>query len=182
MSSTIETRSEFRGGSSGNTQRAALESGRHGQTMIVNAAFLQEVKESNLQLWGVLSQLRAVQLGQPRPTVLAKQFVNNIGELRDAIGLEFSLEETYGFVSGVPRVSITERTDASKAIMQHRELYLQLHELCEQAEEAQYRGTIARDLPVYLGAFDAFDTAFRAHEELESELIRCGLGVRRRTI
>ncbi len=147
-------------------------------TTIVNAAFLQEVKDSNLQLWSVLRELREIRIGD-EPREAARQLVDKLSELRDSIGLEFSLEETYGFITGIPQVQPIGVANADTAKNQHRELYLQLHEICEQAEEAQYRGTIGRDLPMYLGAFESFDTSFRAHEELEAELIRCGLGVSR---
>lgn len=146
------------------------------KTCVVNAAFLQEIKDSNLQLWATLRHLRTLQLGQQESRIVAKQLVDRLSELRDCIGLEFSLEETYGFIEGGVSSTNFGVADASAAKTQHRELYLQLHEICEQAEEAQYRGTITRDLPLYLGAFDAFDSSLRAHEELESELIRCGLG------
>ncbi len=147
------------------------------QTTIVNAAFLQEVKDSNLQLWGVLRELREIRIGDRDSKEASRQLVNWLGELRDCIALEFSLEETYGFIESSPQTGSIGAGSAARAKMQHRELYLQLHEICEQAEEAQYRGTIGRDLPMYLGAFEEFDACFRAHEELESELIRCGLGI-----
>ena len=145
-------------------------------TLGVNAAFLQEVKDSNLQLWSTLRELRELPQHVSDPIEASRQLVNRLGELRDCVALEFSLEETYGFINGVsPRMAFGA-ADAKTAKMQHSELYLQLHELCEQAEEAQYRGTIGRDLAMFLEAFEAFDSCFRAHEELEAELIRCGLG------
>ncbi|MCA9133433.1 MAG: hypothetical protein KDA45_09775 [Planctomycetales bacterium] len=149
----------------------------HTKTTIVNAAFLQEVKESNLQLWAVLRQIRDLATSDLDARELSRQLVESIGELRDCIALEFSLEETYGFIDGAGPLAGIGIPDASIAKIQHRELYLQLHELCEQAEEAQYRGTIGRDIALYMRSFQKFDSAFRAHEELESELIRCGLGI-----
>ncbi len=148
-------------------------------TTIVNAAFLQEVKETNAELWCLLDTIRELCSSQLARRELAGIFVERLGCLRDSLGMQFSLEETYGFIeNGRPALHFGVGTAAS-AKVQHRELYLQLHDLCEQIEEAQYRGTIVRDLQVYLDAFAEFDDAFRAHEELESELIRCGLGVSR---
>lgn len=148
------------------------------RTTLVNAAFLQEVKDSNLKLWSVLRELRDLQVGVLESRELSRELVQLLGELRDAIALEFSLEETYGFIEGAARIGGIGMPDASLAKHQHRELYLQLHELCEQAEEAQYRGTISRDLAKYLEDFDRFDSALRAHEEFEAELIRCAFGIR----
>ncbi len=148
------------------------------KTTIVNAAFLQEVKDSNLRLWSVLRELRDLRVSHAEPRELSRELVLLVGELRDSIALEFSLEETYGFIEGAARIKGLGMPDAGKARIQHRELYLQLNELCEQVEEAQYRGTIGRDLLTYLDSFERFDNAFYAHEEFEAELIRCALGVR----
>ncbi|MEM7476737.1 MAG: hypothetical protein AAF483_17270 [Planctomycetota bacterium] len=146
-------------------------------TTIANAAFLQEVKESNFELWSILSELREIDFSDASRETTSN-FVHKLTELRDSVALEFSLEETYGFVDGVPSLNSFGLGDASLAKSQHRELYLQLQEICEQTEEAQYRGTIARDLQIYAGAFEQFDSCFRAHENYEAELIRCGLGDR----
>ncbi len=148
------------------------------KTTIVNAAFLQEVKDSNVRLWSVLHELRELRVGTVESRTMAHDMVELMGELRDSIALEFSLEETYGFIEGASRIGGLGMPDAGMSKIQHRELYLQLNELCEQVEEAQYRGTIARDLPIYLESFQRFDLAMHAHEEFESELIRCALGVR----
>jgi hypothetical protein len=148
------------------------------RTTIVNAAFLQEVKDSNLKLWSVLRELRDLRVGGFESRELSRELVELLGELRDAIALEFSLEETYGFIEGSARIGGIGMPDASLAKHQHRELYLQLHELCERVEEAQYRGTISRELSKYLEDFDRFDVAFRTHEEFEAELIRCAFGFR----
>jgi hypothetical protein len=148
------------------------------QITLVNAAFLQEVKDSNLRLWSVLRELRDLHVGQSDPRELSRELVQLLGELRDAIALEFSLEETYGFIEGGARIGGIGMPDAALAKIQHRELYLQLHELCEQVEEAQYRGTISRDLADYVHGFERFDLALRAHEEFEAELIRCAFGIR----
>lgn len=148
-------------------------------TLGINAAFLQEVKESNVQLWSTLRELRTHVLEDCEPSYVARRFVELLGELRDCLAFEFSLEETYGFVSGIP-ARAASGNGALKARAQHSELYLHLHELCEQVEEAQYRGTIRRDLASYFDAFSYFDECLAAHEALESELIEDGLGVRRK--
>ena len=139
----------------------------HGTITTVNAAFLQEVKDANPRLWSEIRELRAMRIGDEDPREMSKRFVEGLGDLRDGLAVEFSLEETYGFIDGVPRANALPTTDASIAKVQHRELYLQLHELCEHAEEAQYRGTIGRDLAQYLESYREFDAALRAHEELE---------------
>lgn len=154
----------------------AVQAGKE-VTSVVNAAFLQEVKESNFELWGLFRSLREVKSQEWDVREVSRRFVDDLNDLRDSVGLQFSLEETYGFIEGLPANSIIGIASANAARMQHCDLYLQIHELCEKAEEAQYRGTISRDLDEYLEQFASFDAAFRAHEELEQELIRCGLGM-----
>ncbi len=148
------------------------------KTTIVNAAFLQEVKDSNLRLWSVLHELRDIQVGSMETRQLSREFVLLLSELRDAFALEISLEETYGFIEGAGRVTSLGSPDAALAKVHHRELYLQLNELCEKVEEAQYRGTIGREMQLHIDEFERFDLAFRAHEDFELELIRCAFGAR----
>ena len=150
---------------------------RRGTTYVVNAAFLQEVKESNFELWSLFREIRELHPCGWDTQQSAHRFVEKLTELRDAIGLQFTLEETYGFIEGLPPVSAIGVASAETARTQHKELYLQIHEICEKVEEAQYRGTIARDMQEYANLFVGFDSSFRAHEELEQELIRCGLGI-----
>lgn len=146
-------------------------------TVGVNAAFLQEVKDANPQLWANLREVRELVRHSEDSPSTSRRFVTRLGELRDGLGLGFSLEETYGYIEGSNFPSgLFGTADALTAKMQHRDLYLQLHEICEMVEEAQYRGTICRDLPIFKGAFETFDSCFRAHEDLEAELIRCSLG------
>ncbi|MEM8733760.1 MAG: hypothetical protein AAGG44_06050 [Planctomycetota bacterium] len=149
---------------------------KNATTTLVNAAFLQEVKESNFDLWKLFNTIREMSVQEEPPREETTEWVSKLSELRDAVGLEFSLEETYGYVDGPSCLPNSHSTDASIAKSQHKELYLQLHEICEQAEEAQYRGTIARDMPIYMGAFEQFDENFRAHELFEHRLIDGSIG------
>ena len=150
-------------------------------TTIVNAAFLQEIKDSNVRLWAVLHELHELNALRGESADARRQahaLVALMSELRQSLALEFTLEETYGFIEGASRAGGLGMPDAGLAKHQHRELYLLLTELCEQVEEAQYRGTIARDLHSYLDSFARFDEAFYSHEDFESELIRCAFGVK----
>ena len=148
---------------------------------VANAAFLYEMKDSNFRLWALLDNMRGFDLTDDsfENTV---DFVAVLAELRDSLALQFSLEETYGFIESVPSSSVFGLVDAGKAKQQHRELYLQIQEVCEQAEEAQYRGTIGRDLGDFFQLFEQFDANFRAHEDFEAELIRIGLGGKHRDL
>jgi hypothetical protein len=143
----------------------------HTLTTMINAAFLQEVKESNVELWDTVHQLRQMIEGSPSTAGNARQLVTLLGQLRDQLAFEFSLEEAYGFIEGCRGIAPLVAQRAALAKQQHRELYLLIHEVCEQAEEAQYRGVADREFEELLSMAANFDAQLRAHETLESELI-----------
>ncbi len=149
-------------------------------TTMINAAFLQEVKESNIELWETIHQLRLLVEGGDGASVSssasnARQLVTLLSQLRDQLAFAFSLEEAYGFIEGCRGIAPLIAQRAQLAKQQHRELYLLIHELCETAEEAQYRGVADREFNELLSAAADFDAQLRAHEQLESELMTDGL-------
>ncbi len=148
-------------------------------TTMVNAAFLQEVKDSNVQFWSNLDDLKHLLASEGQPREQSVLLVRILNELRDSIALEFSLEDTYGYIEGSRLVNYVNAARATQARRQHGELYLQLHEILERAEEAQYRGTISRDFAEFITACEEFLDSMQAHEQLESDLIRQGFGIAR---
>jgi len=148
-------------------------------TTMVNAAFLQEVKDSNLQFWQNVHDFRRLLNSGAGPIEHASKLVKLLGELRDSMAIEFSLEETYGYIDGSYSVHSVSAAKAGIAKRQHRELYLSLHEISETAEEAQYRGTIAEDFPHLVSVCQEFLALLETHETHESELIRYELGMGR---
>lgn len=145
---------------------------------MINAAFLQEVKDSNVELWHALHDLRQLidEPGESFPA--ARQLVSLLSQLRDLLALEFSLEEAYGFITNCRGVEKATAERSEVARQQHRELYLRIQELCERAEESQYRGTAQRELAELLGMAAEFDEYLQAHEDLEAELIGTAFGER----
>ena len=94
-------------------------------------------------------------------------------DLRDQLALQFSLEESYGFIE-VPAAAYSRVTGdlAVRAQSQHGTLYLRLSDLAEQAEELQYRGVELQRLRDLIASTVEFHSALDAHEVLEKELIR----------
>lgn len=162
------------------------------QIWLVNAAFLQEIKDSNPHLWHefhhlrTLSQLEPIDCETPQQTI--KKFAQCLDGLRDLVSLQFTLEESYGLIStpvqpspyGEPtpeQVSLQEVVDerqimTGQVIDQHRCLFLKLVDLVEQAEELQYRGCDSGCLKAFADKVERFACDFTAHERLEGELIR----------
>jgi hypothetical protein len=149
-----------------------------GFCVTINAAFLQEVKEANSQVWDTLFQLRiGSQVDCPSEEKI-HWWVHKLTEFRKQLSVEFALEETYGYLSRVVRQHISIGVDPAEPLKQHKDLYLQLIDLCEQVEQAQYSGTVIRDFKIHVAAFLEFDVMLAEHEKIESQMIRCGLGLK----
>lgn len=148
---------------------------------LLNAAFFQEIKDSNPNLWHETHRLRGLcELGcdaLETPQATIKDLVQCLDGLRDLLALQFSLEESYGLVSssqdeihrqqqGGLQSKIVELTD------QHQRLYLQLVDLVERSEELQYRGCDVSCLRSFVESVEQFSRDLTSHERFEDELIR----------
>ncbi|TWT76217.1 hypothetical protein CA13_67090 [Planctomycetes bacterium CA13] len=151
--------------------------------LAVNAAFLQEIKDSNPELWKTWYQLRQVCDSTDEPRQVAIKMVKLLDQLRDVIAMHFALEECYGYVE-VPIDSKNGSfvcksrdgvTDVNDTKTQHCALYLEASDLAEVAEEYQYRGVAAAQIQELVQRFRQFDEHWQAHERCENELIECFL-------
>lgn len=147
------------------------------RVLVVNPAFLQEIKDSNPDLWDTVHQLRQTCECDDEPSQVAKRLVNQLDVLRDHIALQFALEESYGYLE-VPEHGCSVACElATRAQSQHCPLYLSLSELAERAEELQYRGVAMDQLRILVEATRVFDAQLREHEQIESELIERSFGL-----
>jgi hypothetical protein len=141
------------------------------KTLIVNPAFLQEIKDSNPDLWQTVHHLRQVCQCHDEPAVVARQLARLLDALRDQLALQFSLEESYGYLEVPEEQSGHSGELAAHTHSQHCTLYLRLSELAEQAEELQYRGVEPALLRDLVESTCDFDSQLRDHEQRENELI-----------
>ena len=65
-------------------------------TVTVNAAFLQEIKEVDQELWSLLGDLRH-RCQRPIAPGQCRLLIDKLCQLRDQLALHFSLEEAYGY-------------------------------------------------------------------------------------
>ena len=140
-------------------------------TLVVNPAFLQEIKESNPDLNHTLDNLRSLLRSPSCPSEACNKLARSLDDLREHLSLQFSLEEAYGYlaVSEAPSRVLSEL--ACRTQSQHGMLYMQLSDLAEQAEELQYRGVEVDQLGRLLERTREFDAELRSHERAELELI-----------
>jgi len=142
------------------------------KTLVVNPAFLQEIKDSNPDLWDLVSQLERVGETLDEPAQILRRVTRLLDDLRDQLALQFSLEESYGYIEVSSPASRVTGELAIRAQSQHTILYLQLSDLAEQAEELQYRGIERQQLRELVNRSHQFHNDLREHERTENELIR----------
>ncbi|TWU46415.1 hypothetical protein [Rubripirellula reticaptiva] len=137
----------------------------------VNPAFLQEIKDSNPDLWTVAENLRRAYRADGEPTEVLRRLTRLLNDLRDALSLQFSLEESYGYIA-VPEPHNEAFSDlAIKVAAEHGTLYLMISDLAEQAEELQYRGVQNDHLCRLIEQTRQFDRLWCEHERLEADMI-----------
>ena len=140
--------------------------------LVVNPAFLQEIKDSNPDLWHTVQQVRRVCLCSEEPQQISRQLTRLLDSLRDQLALQFSLEETYGYVTIADHHNSTLCDLATQTLAQHRMLYLALTDLAEAAEELQYRGVEPEQLHVLIERTREFSKNLEDHEQIENQLIK----------
>lgn len=139
------------------------------QTLAVNAAFLQEIKEDNLELKRLLACTHELFCCPEEPPI--GKFVEVLTQLRDQLAMHFSLEEAFGYfddaIDFAPRLSET----ADRLRSQHRELFTFLCELVDESEQLMYHETPSPALSQIANRFADFRCRFQEHETQEDELI-----------
>lgn len=146
--------------------------------LVVNPAFLQEIKDSNPDLWELVRQVQSVCRSDQASIQVCRQLTRLLDELRDGLALQFSLEESYGYIGVFEPASEVLSELATKAQSQHGILYLGISELAEQAEELQYRGVEVAQLRRLVDRTVQFDEDLHKHERLETELIERSYGAK----
>ena len=148
------------------------------RVLVLNPAFLQEIKDCNPDLWHTQHELRQVCDCDDQPVQVTRQLVRLLDDFRDQLALQFALEESYGFLEVPGDASAANGIDEElvhRVHSQHCPLYLQLSELAEAAEELQYRGIVTTQLANLVESVRRFDEKLTEHENLEGELIERSL-------
>ena len=148
--------------------------------LVLNPAFLQEIKDCNPDLWHTQHQLRQVCDCDDEPVQITRQLVRLLDDFRDQLALQFALEESYGFLDVPQHAEAANSIDEElvhRVHAQHCPLYLELSDLAERAEELQYRGIVAVQLADLIDSVKRFDRKLTEHENLEGELIERSLNV-----
>ena len=149
------------------------------RVLVLNPAFLQEIKDCNPDLWHTQHELRRVCNCDDEAIQVIRQLVRLLDDFRDQLALQFALE-SFGFLE-VPddahAANIIDEDLVHHVHAQHCPLYLEVSELAEHAEELQYRGIVMDQLVDLINSVRRFDQKLTEHENLEGELIERSLHV-----
>ena len=141
------------------------------KVLIVNSAFMQEIKDGNPMLANAMQHLHHVCSSNENISQISRQLTKALNTLRSELALQFALEESYGYVE----VSESQFQDLSKTAQstkaEHNALYGAITELAEAAEELQYRGVEAEQLRSLVDQACEFSRQLHHHEQAENDLI-----------
>ena len=153
-------------------------------TVTVNAAFFQEIKEVNQELYDSMERIRR-QLSVERGPVDEEQsspdcqqlapdcrkLAEQLANLRDQLALHFALEEAYGYFEDPVFVAPRLSNLAGSLRKDHKRLYLQINRLVDQVEQLVFLGRMLAAWPRIRDRFEQFHEQLQTHEDRENELI-----------
>ena len=142
------------------------------RTVTINAAFLQEIKDVNQELWQLLADCRQF---VDQPSSMWREccdFVDMLQELRDKLALHFALEDAYGYFEDPLEVPPRFAQRAMELREEHAALYLAISALADEAGNFLHE----RKLPALTMAippkFEDFHERLKKHESDEIDLIQ----------
>lgn len=141
------------------------------QTVTVNAAFLEEVKEVNHELWQLLPATRRCLNEANQQPLNPHRLLGQMVRLQDNVAMHFALEEFFGYFDDPLWVEPRLSAEAMCLRGEHETLYVQLSDLIEQVEAHVHQKTLCRILKSVRYRFNAFMDQFTSHEARERELI-----------
>ncbi|MGM0486425.1 MAG: hemerythrin domain-containing protein [Planctomycetota bacterium] len=151
-------------------------------TVTVNAAFLQEIKEVDEQLWELLHRANSL-CGTPRQVRHhGRRVVEVLSELRDHLGMHFALEEAYGYCEDPVHVPPELNAIAGELREEHQTLFMLLRDLVDEVDDLYRQRLLSQNSARVVKRFRVYYTRFLQHEKRENELIlqagdwRIGMG------
>jgi iron-sulfur cluster repair protein YtfE (RIC family) len=140
-------------------------------TVTVNAAFFHEIKDDNVRLRDLLEAARLANECCDVRRSERQSLARLLSDLRDQLGLHFSLEEAYGYfedaVDAAPQLA--QRAEALRR--EHHDLYAEACRLAAAAETQMNGQTTIQSYGRLLNWVRAFVDRIAAHERCENALI-----------
>ena len=137
----------------------------------INAAFLKEIKEDNLNLYSLLENLRAFWLVDDPLILDPEWFGILIDDFRDQLAMHFTLEEAFGYLDLSVNVDSIISSESERLKKQHVDFYLEIASIAEHVQDALYPELNAEVYADQVNRFNDFYHAFQNHEAAEFDLI-----------
>lgn len=141
------------------------------RSVTVNAAFLQEIKEVNAELWECIASLRQLCAAPISMRSACASLLAQLEQIRDLLGLQFSLEGAYGYFESPADVQLSFCNRADALRTEHSALYQNFVDICDEADTLLRAGRLAEMTTIVPILFDRFFHALESHERRECELI-----------
>ncbi len=140
-------------------------------TVTVNAAFLQEIKEVNLDLWRLLDEVKFRCSDVHHVVLQGRRVVDQVAELRDQLAMHFALEEAYGYFDDPIRVAPRLSAAAHQLRDEHQLLYELIRDFADEVDGIFRAGMLAQIGTRVVERFGEFYDRLQQHEKRENELI-----------
>ena len=145
--------------------------GNRKATVTINAAFLQEIKEVNQDLWRLLERVKHLCLKPQTVERMGRQVVDLLAEFRDQLAMHFALEEAYGYFDDPLQVAPRLNALASTLREEHQVLYALIRDLVDDVDELSRGGKLSGGGPRVVERFQEYYDRFQQHETRENVLI-----------
>lgn len=140
-------------------------------TVTVNAAFLQEIKEVDEELWELLHRANSLCDTPRQVRHHGRRVVEVLSELRDHVGMHFALEEAYGYCEDPVHVLAHLNVVAGELREEHQALFMLLRDLVDEVDDLHRQKLLAQHSARVVKRFRAYYNRFLQHEKRENELI-----------
>lgn len=140
-------------------------------TVTINAAFLQEIKEVNEDLWKLLDEVKRICRDTQSVQAQARHVVDLLAELRDQLAMHFALEEAYGYFDD-PVLVAPRLSECARALRdEHQILYTLVRDLADEVDELYRAGKLSQKASRVVERFREYYDRFQEHENRENEMI-----------
>lgn len=150
------------------TEKEFRQSGALATGITINVAFLQEIKQENVQLRQLIDSVAAALYMYPKlqPQAVMELFYR----VREELETYFTLEEFLGYFNQAKISNPPVSTCASKLMSEHEQLFLQFNDVIELVEQIVYHETEAT-MDEVEDQFNRFRSELALHEQCEMELM-----------
>ncbi len=140
------------------------------QTLGINAAFLNEIKQDHVELRQLLAKARRA-VDEPQRKTCSRELCHLFLSILDRLAIHFSLEEAYGYFEDALEIAPRLSAQAESLRSEHETLFLAFREIVECAERLVYHESPISILANIATQFNRFDAKLARHEQREMELI-----------